>query len=460
MCVLTPSFYFNHTGSKEDAPMMKQSPKRRRGDDGTAQKLSVKTEDTEHRENLFMSLSTSPINSDVEATPVSKNTKKATNIKSTAKDKAAVQELKTAQSMESISKVMDRNSDTPTPPVPSGAADSDMITDEHLLNRHLRGQTFTPLPHIGQYADGRDGNASPPGISANPSFGSTIGAQLSWDITGDAPSLGEIGDWEDPKDQRPGSVASGAFAQWKEGEMVPSSHYPLSGGDSVLRLSVLSPHSDEEMEENAGASAPGGTTPIPFYDNHERENGQLKPSLSFSKDGKSTASTGKGYVKFGDPEHIHQLFVTNGNRGSDIKKNQQRTPMNWTGAANYMNYPPTPLYTASEQSPLNGERGFFTNANLLSLHQAGANDRIRNLRGRAPPGAQRMPMTHQLPPHLMSSYAHNLTSPIGSGPSMKGATWSPHAAPSPHRVVQPDPNSNSKRKCLPMKPPIPTKFQG
>lgn len=465
------------TGSKDDAPMMRNSPKRRRQEEstqannGSAQKLSVKTDEKEHRENLFLSLSTSPINSDVEATPVSKNTKKtdAGNLKTEGDTKPSVQELKQAPSMDSI-----RHSDTPTPPVPSGAAGSGMITDDHLLNRHLRGQTFTPLPHISQYTESRDGNASPPGIAANPSFGSTIGAQLSWDITGDAPSLGEIGDWEEPpKDQRPGSVAShasgGAFAQWKEGEMVPSSHYPVSGTggnnyDSVLRLSVLSPNSDEEMEDTPGASAPGGTTPIPFYDNHERENSLLKQSASFSKDGsaaKPAATTSMGPIKFGDAEHIHHLFVTNGGRGSETKNNtQQRTPMNWNGSSNYMRYPPSSLYTSSEKSPMDGsDRVFFPSANtLLSLHQAGANDRIRNLRGRAPPGALRMPMTHQLPTNFYGN--HNLTSPMGTSPATKATDWSPHALPSPNRVMQPDPNSDSKRKCLPMKPPIPTKFQG
>lgn len=443
--------------------MVRNSPKRRRQDETTTsskdqvQKPSVK--DREHKENLFLSLSTSPINSDVEveATPVSKNTAKPVAKKNTAAQvKGAAQELSTAPSMESI-----RNSDTPTPPFPSGAADSDMVTDEHLLNRHLRGQTFTPLPHIGQYTDNREGSQSPPGISANPSFGSTIGAGLSWDITGDAPSLGEIAEWDDHHAHlRPGSAASlitgGAFAQWKEGDLVPSSHYSLNIADAksydpALRLTVLSPHSDEEMEENTGASVPGGTTPIPFYDSLNSS------ALTASKDGNSLkpiAPTSAGQSKYGDAEHIHQLFLTNG-RGSDSKK----TSMTWSGSSNYMRFPPAPLYTSSDKSPMNGDRNFFSNANsLLGLQQSGANDRIRNLRGRAPEGGQRMPMTHQLPAHITTSFSHNLTSPMGTAPSAKGQSWSPHAIHSPHPVPQPDPNT--KRKCLPMKPPIPTKFQG
>lgn len=450
---------------------MRNSPKRRRHEEASANvtKLTVKTEDNDRRENLFLSLSTSPINSDVEATPVSKNSRKMPTTTTMDSKPSSVQELKQAPSMESI-----QTSDTPTPPVPIGSAGTDIMTDDHLLNRHLRGQTFTPLPHIGHYSESREGHASPPGISANPSFGSAIGAQLSWDITGDAPSLGDIAEWEEPpKDARPGSVASqascGAIAQWKEGEMVPSSHYPASGGgegrnyDSVMRLSVLSPHSDEEMEDTPGASAPGGTTPIPFYDSHERENGHLKLSASFSKDGSGTkppSTLSMSQTKYGDAEHIHQMFVTNGGRGSSAPNSQQRTPMNWTGSANYMRFPPAPLYTSSEKSPMSADRVFFPNANTM-LNLGGANDRIRNLRGRAPPGGPRMPMTHQLSSPYMTSYSnHNLTSPIGSAPAAKGATWSPHGAPSPNRVMQPDQNSNSKRKCLPMKPPIPTKFQG
>lgn len=84
-------------------------------------------------------------------------------------------------------------------------------------------------------------------------------------------------------------------------------------------------------------------------------------------------------------------------------------------------------------------------------------DRIRNLRGRVP-GA--LPPPIHLPPH-MPSHAHFLTSPIGATPRGLMMT-SPH-----HRLggTQNYPRSPhhlnaSKRKCIPLKPPIPCKFQG
>ena len=183
---------------------MRSSPKRRRGDDGGAllnvvpklavgrpQGISVKGEEStnDHRENLFLTLSTSPINSDVEATPVSKNTMKPKNGTGmgTTGGRPGDQIILPSRSLDSF----DRASDTPTPPLPKGTADRDINTDEHLLNRHLRGQSFTPLPHTGQYSESREGNSSPPGLTMAASF-ATLGGQLSWDITGDAPSLGDL----------------------------------------------------------------------------------------------------------------------------------------------------------------------------------------------------------------------------------------------------------------------------
>ena len=299
---------------------------------------------------------------------------------------------------------MDRSSSTPTPPLPKGSAESDMITDEHLLNRHLRCQSFTPLPHIAQYTESREGNASPPGLTQNPSF-STLGAQLSWDITGDAPSLGVADSWDDDRhpsktdNRRPESAGSAVspapFAVWKEGEMIPSSHYQLSGGDGKnydnIRLSAFSPHSDVDMEDS--------TTPLPlFFDHHERENGHHP--ISSRKDNQGPpVSIRMGQPQFGDPEHINQLFITNGCRGGDTKKSQ-KAPMIWNHPGGHpknllgshqMRFPPTPLYTSSEQdsfgrSPLSGGRRdgpheFFSYNAHVGLHNGGPNDRIRNLRG-------------------------------------------------------------------------------
>jgi hypothetical protein len=105
-----------------------------------------------------------------------------------------------------------------------------------------------------------------------------------------------------------------------------------------------------------------------------------------------------GQAQFGDPEHIHQLFITNGGRGSDTNKSQ-KTPMIWNHpghpknllGSHQMRFPPTPVYTSSEQdsfgrSPHSGERRdgppeFFPYHGHIGLNSGGSNDRIRNLRG-------------------------------------------------------------------------------
>ena len=131
--------------------------------------------------NLFLSLSTSPIDADVDATP---------NIKNTAKPEA-----KRDSNRASIfkSKGMDKHrpSETPTPPVHGELGDNESLNDDHsTLNRHLRGQSFTPLPHLSHAGSA---GASP----SNAAFAAAIAPQLSWSIAGDTPSLGDLADWDD-----------------------------------------------------------------------------------------------------------------------------------------------------------------------------------------------------------------------------------------------------------------------
>ena len=118
--------------------------------------------------------------------------------------------------------------------------------------------------------------------------------------------------------------------------------------------------------------------------------------------------------------------------------------------------------------------------------QNGGADRIRNLRGRAPqPGSSHnggpgnIPPSLHLPSHLPPPHHHhNLTSPMVGGRQVWGhhhhgghpRTHGPphHIPPSPHHHPGHHPgiahhhsmHSPSKRKCVPLKPPIPSKFQG
>ena len=73
------------------------------------------------------------------------------------------------------------------------------------------------------------------------------------------------------------------------------------------------------------------------------------------------------------------------------------------------------------------------------------------------------PMPIHIPPHMSAHLP--ITSPMGLGP--KAGLWSPHHPGMPPSMSSPghmgSPLSSmaqSRRKCVPLKPPIPSKFQG
>ena len=67
-------------------------------------------------------------------------------------------------------------------------------------------------------------------------------------------------------------------------------------------------------------------------------------------------------------------------------------------------------------------------------------------------------MPFNIPPPAASH--HNLTSPMGI-PQHRSPWGPPHASPHhPHMPQSMDTANQSKRKCVPLKPPIPSKFQG
>lgn len=414
--------------SHDDAPMMKQSPKRRKGLDakvlvvdtgtGTAhpmptsgsnsidgtettrfQQLTMEDRDTgnsevENRESgasLFLSLSTSPINhtADVDATPISKNTKK--NSKSPSRQVA-----RKPSTDDSSDKMMDREADTPTPPLPGGMVENEMMTDEHsMLNRHLRGQSFTPLNHMGALGDSTSAAESPSNMGA---FGS-IAPQLSWSIAGDTPSLGDLAEWEehmkDAEKKRPGSTTScnsrnlaispHSFSMWDE-----NIRSQKSGEGDSIRLSILTPHSELGMD----GTLSGTTTPLPiFFDqpsSEEREN-RTEPRSSRKK-------------KSGDNDHIHHMFVSNGGRSADKQKGHMHHFWSKDGHAPTpvgssldngppMGLPPTPLFAASDfgrddgfvRSPLHGadrhRDDFFPSSAMYGHPGSAGHDRVRSLRG-------------------------------------------------------------------------------
>jgi hypothetical protein len=353
-----------------------------------------------------------------------------------------------------------------------------MMTDEHILNNHLRGQSFTPLAHL-----------SDTGIS--PSNGAFFGInpQLSWSIAGDTPSLEDLVacSWEETdKEKRPGSTTSHLssasrgmiisphnFALWKEENESHKKGEDGKDNDSV-RLSMLSPNSEIVMAVDCVS---GTTTPLPhFFDqpgSEERENLNHGGKSS----GEKMSNHSKQQSRDGDTEHIHHMFVSNGGRGSHMKQPHGTPHFLWSRQDGHPptpgfvgSKPPTPLFAGSHhpvgfaQSPMHGDRR--DHHMMFGGHppHGSHNERGRNLRGRVPhTSAQMAPMSLHIP-SPMSSH-HPLTSPMGMGHNGKGHMWSPHHGgmpppmASPHHMSPMD-MSQSKRKCVSLKPPIPSKFQG
>lgn len=367
---------------------------------------TVSAESSASGRNIFLALSTSPINAslDIDATPLKTNiTKKPTKPTNP-----------------------DRPSDTPTPPVHGELGEADTNDDHSMLNNHLRGQSFTPLPH---HSSSENQNASPP----NAAFASAIAPQLSWSIAGDTPSLGDLADWED-----------------EHGKLkFETKPRPNSTTSADSRSMPLSPHDfhmwKEEHETDHVIS--GTTTPLPIFFEHSSNEGS------------------ENHVR---SEHQHMSRKVGGydHHPSFTGSSSNSKPM-W--GRHDMSAPH--MYTSSDyrdegygvRSPHHGDRREMDYYPSYSHMGHGHSDRVRNLRGRVHPGNHMPPIPIHIPPPLSAHLP--MTSPMGLGAG-KGL-WSPHhggmpgAMTSPHHLGSPLANmAQSKRKCVPLKPPIPSKYQG
>ena len=461
---------------------------------GKAQPDSTSSASSAGQGNLFLSLSTSPIHQDVDQTPVKKNTASRdisdnnnnSNSKGTSsifKPRGHADKPKIDTNLSDIS----RPSETPTPP----ASQSDLVrtssmAEEHsLLNRHLRNQSFTPLPHLG--TTGSHG-ASPSGAA----FASAMAApQLSWSIAGDTPSLGDLAEWDD---EHPGST------KHKSEKSRPGSATSVSSA----RHMAISPQDFQfwkEEQDIADVAMSGTTTPLPAFFESGGKDGAENSAIRFET--KSASST---QPKPREYDFTGQTTFMGRSNGGLRTMNNSRPPhamhaMMWgkphDDAKTPMGLPPTPSYGGSSdyrddihfgpRSPMGGDRreggggmefggypGFPPNhpSNGGQSHH----DRVRNLRGRMHPNMHMPPMPLHIPPPMTTHLP--LTSPMGLGP--KAGLWSPHHHPphpfhggmpppmaSPHHhhmhhhMGSPLSNmAQSKRKCVPLKPPIPSKFQG
>jgi len=342
---------------------------------------------TSGQNNFLLSLSTSPTHSgnDVDATPL-----KANKGKTGAEDPAH------------------RPADTPTPPAHGELGVTELSDDQSMLNRHLRGQSFTPLPHV----SGDMSGVSP----THAGFGSGIAPQLSWSITGDTPSLGDLAEWDEENGKLKG-----------EAKNRPTS---TTSNDSM----PISPPDFQPWKDEGGA-----TTPLPVFFEPTRNDGSENQT-------RSGAMPQKASSHFND---MHMTFMGSGGKHPGMWSNRPDNSM-YPG-----NFRDDGFGVGSPHHTDRRDLDFYP----YPPHFGGPNDRIRNLRGRVHPHMPPMPI-HIPPP--MSAHLP-MTSPMGMpGKSM----WSPHHGMgghmgSPHHLGSPLASmAQSKRKCVPLKPPIPSKFQG
>ncbi|GKY92936.1 hypothetical protein MPSEU_000262600 [Mayamaea pseudoterrestris] len=449
--------------------------------------------------NLFLSLSTSPINQDIDQTPVKKNTNR--NDSDMEEEKETPEQEKNVPSsifkfkgsmidkpkIDTALSDVSRPSDTPTPPASQNelTRTASMAEEHSLLNRHLRNQSFTPLPHLN--TTGSSG-ASP----SNAAFASAMAApQLSWSIAGDTPSLGDLADWDDDHpnhgkliktDQkiRPGSATSASSAR----------HMAMSPQDFQFW---------KEEQDMADVAMSGTTTPLPAFFEQGTKDGAENGGIRFD------AKSAQGQKSREYDYNAHPMIM--GRNGGGLRMVNNKQQQHLSGPSSQSNHnmlwgkhiedagnktpigmPPTPMFGNSEfrddvhfgpRSPMGGDRreggmefgGFpvYPPHHLAQSH----NDRIRNLRGRMHPAMHMPPMPLHIPPPMSSHLP--MTSPMGLGP--KAGLWSPHHHPhhpfhggmhpgmgSPHHhhhMGSPlNSMAHSKRKCVPLKPPIPSKFQG
>jgi hypothetical protein len=378
--------------------------------------------------NLFLSLSTSPINADVDSTPNMKNTAKSG---SHSKSQAIFK-----------SKNQDRPSDTPTPPVHGELGDSTMLNEEHsMLNSHLRGQSFTPLPHLAASTSAIHDAASPSNVGIQP--------QLSWSITGETPSLEDLDEWED---------GSGKI------RLESSKNRPNSTTSTESKAMSFSPHEFQMWKEEhdlADSGVSGTTTPLPVF---FEQSGNQGPANRFG-DQTNKNRRDQGNNNNNNNDHHQGMF----------RQNKKMEPTFWKHEG-IPGMPPTPVFEGSLPHPEYHHSDSFPGHSPMHddhrgdhQHQhmdysmapyAHHNERIRNLRGRVHPGSHYPPMPLHIPPHMSAHLP--LASPMGIGKG--GGMWSPHHGMhlgSPHHLGSPlNAMAQSKRKCLPLKPPIPSKFQG
>lgn len=317
--------------------------------------------------------------------------------------------------------------------------------EEHSLNKQLRDQSFTPI------------HSSEPKreTSPSPTFNEQleIVPQLSWSIADDTPEMGDLADWPKSEGRNASPMSFNGQISPMLFNISPSNEKDQASKsntkakcDEMMQMGVLSPTMDDK---------PSGleSTPSSFSNALESNPKSVEKCLTSPQSMEKNS-----YQKHLDHRfRMHAPFPA-------MSPKSSMPPMNSPSYHLTMNPPPTPQNPSYERREDNYSRSMHSGnrdgppvGNYQSPYPGHVNgqDRIRNLRGRVP-GA--LPPSLHLPPQL-PSHPHFLTSPIGTTP--RGMMLSsPHARMNSHSFPRSPHVNTSKRKCVPLKTPIPCKFQG
>lgn len=398
-------------------------------------------------------------------TPTSNNLSHNSNGSGRRRGASTFQDLKRSVSPSSLSNLASPSFDP--------SSDNQLFpgNDDLNLNRTLRGQSFTPIPGGLEKSAEKEKSNSP---TFNPGH-LDLAAQLSWSMSGDAQALGDLSDWDNQgKDTSPASFGgklSPMFWGNKGNEMKESrisNKNEVDGrnqnqiDDNILSMGALSPDSIGDMDLMGGK-----TTPLPIFFDQRADESKSMVSDDTSNKEPSTKHNSRSTIV---PEQGHNMSTPQVLRRGPIPmasphpyhQRALHAPTPITSGPQPMppfdrrddSYPRKSINSRRDGPPdYQSPRGIFRPPHVSSLDER---DRIRNLRGRVQPHGPPPPPTLHLPPH-MPSHHQFLTSPIGTSRMM--AMGSPHHLAQRNFPHSPHMNA-SKRKCVPLKTPIPCKFQG
>jgi len=388
--------------------------------------------------------------------------------------------------------------------------ESALKDDESSLNAHLRNQTFTPLPimmsdNVADHHGPPTGRSEASAIMAmmgNSSGDLSITPQLSWGMDGNT-SLGgsspplEItprcfGLLDSTKSSRSDNFHPLGSPKrfWTDNVLNKSATSMDSNGSSSTKkksiLSILSPTMRAMKVAEGGGGEEGkvepttpSTSPLPFHSSVGDENsnnqggadGILKSILKNDPKTPMRKSTIHGV---NDPAAVPSSTVVSAQSTTVIPVQMQQHAHGSTSPwGDYLkpsgsgggSFAPSPIppIVGGAQSPYGYHPNMFYPHQQLDhpTPEGGGgdskdeHDRVRNLRGSGPPRHQ-LPPSHNLPP---PSYHH--FSPLTTNfPGQYSSPYPPHLMPNQLDMMGGGIAGDSSRKCIPIKHPIPQKFQG